>query len=164
MNASSESGECASLISRASVDVFEVACPVMGLVVPFVPRSLPCSLDSPRTHSMRGLHMQTGLFAQAGEKHALAASLRLRRGESAPPCGTPAEREREDVSNAGTCAARADSCNAKRSISPRSGQTFWPSQYPSFLPVVLSIVRQAQALFLVFLRCRREVAATRLQL
>src|SRR6266849_1787075 len=39
MKASSESGECASLISRASVDVFEVACPLMGLVVPFVPRS-----------------------------------------------------------------------------------------------------------------------------
>src|SRR5229473_632277 len=156
MNASSESGECASLISRASVDVFEVACPVMGLVVPFAPRSLRLSVHSPSAS------FQTQ--PAAGKKPALPRPFACVEASLPRSSGTPAEREREDVSNAETCAARADSCNAKPSISARSRQTFWPSQYPSFSPIVLPIVRQAQALFRVFLRRRSEVAAARLQI
>src|SRR5713226_5683784 len=160
MNASSESGECASLISRASVDVFEVACPVMGLVVPFVPQSLPCSRDSPSAP----FRAQPACAGRS--KPAFAASLRLRRGESASPFGTPCgtrTRGRERRWNLrGNLPILAEQSLAYRhGRDKRSGSHSTPRFAHPSPPVSGYFWWQA---LLVFRRRRREVAATRLQL
>src|SRR4029077_20894045 len=98
MKASSESGEWASLISRVSVEVFEVALPVMGMVVPFVPQRLPLLVRC--ANPLREIRVSSG-------KHS-------RR-----------RRKREDVSDAGV--ARHVLQLAAQSLAYRhpSRQTFW---------------------------------------
>src|SRR6267154_6871210 len=101
MKASSESGECASLISRVSVKIFDVAWPVMGW---------------------------SFLYAAAPDCPARSVQNFTKRYASPRRQQSERRQKREDVSDARTCAARAAFCSASLAQCRPLRQTFWRSE------------------------------------